>query len=147
MAQIHALLFLSPEPLPAADIADTLGVARSNVSTSLRELQAWGVVRVIHHLGDRRDHFVTTGDAWEMFRVILDERKRREIDPTIAGLEACLQLADTDRGLDDRSRERMDDLLNVLHMLSAWYERMTRRPVPVQKKVLRMGTRIRKLVG
>ena len=74
MAQIHALLFLAPEPLAADEIARTLTIARSNVSTSLRELQAWGIVRMVHRLGDRRDHFETMDDAWEMFRVILEER-------------------------------------------------------------------------
>src|SRR5216110_3206093 len=77
VAQIHALLFLSPRPLTAEEIADTLSVARSNVSTSLRELQAWGLVRVVHILGDRRDHFQALKDVWEMFQLILDGRKRR----------------------------------------------------------------------
>src|SRR5437868_1921278 len=86
MAQIHALLYLAPEPLNAETIADTLGVARSNVSNSLRELQNWGVVKIVHVMGDRRDHFESMKDVWEMFRVILDERKKRETDPTLAML-------------------------------------------------------------
>src|SRR5438094_4202053 len=83
VAQIHALLYLSEKPLPAEEIADTLGVARSNVSTSLRELQNWGIVRIAHVMGDRRDHFESMKDVWEMFRLILDERKKRECDPTL----------------------------------------------------------------
>src|SRR6476661_1661918 len=75
VAQIHALLFISPKPLTAEQIADTLSVARSNVSTSLKELQSWGIVRVVHAMGDRRDHFESLKDVWEMFRIILDERK------------------------------------------------------------------------
>src|SRR6476469_2216375 len=90
VAQIHALLFLSPKPLNAEEIAETLAVARSNVSTSLKELQGWRIVRLVHVLGDKRDHFESMRDVWEMFRVVLDERKRREIDPTIALLEECL---------------------------------------------------------
>src|SRR2546422_3335059 len=77
VAQIHALLFLSPRPLPADAIAQTLGVARSNVSTSLKELQGWGIVKLIHVLGDRRDHFESIKDVMEMFRIVLDQRKRR----------------------------------------------------------------------
>ena len=77
VAQIHALLYLSPRPLHAEEIAQTLSVARSNVSSSLRELQGWGIVRVTHKLGDRRDHFESMKDVWEMFRIIVDERKRR----------------------------------------------------------------------
>src|SRR6478672_5227724 len=83
VAQIHALLYLSPKPLNAEEIAETLGVARSNVSTSLKELQSWGIVRLAHVMGDRRDHFESMKDVWEMFRVIMDERKKRECDPTM----------------------------------------------------------------
>src|SRR5919197_3686043 len=82
VAQIHALLYLAQKPLAADEIASLLSVARSNVSTSLRELQGWGVARVIHVMGDRRDHFETVHDVWDMFSIILDERKKREIDPT-----------------------------------------------------------------
>ena len=78
VAQVHALLFLSPHPLPADEISETLAVARSNVSTSLRELQGWRIVRVVHVLGDRRDHFESTKDVWEIFRIVSEERKRRE---------------------------------------------------------------------
>src|SRR6187399_732 len=82
VAQIHALLYLSPRPLHAEEICDALGVARSHVSNSLRELQNWGIVKIVHSMGDRRDHFESMKDVYEMFRVILRERKRREIDPT-----------------------------------------------------------------
>src|SRR5438105_13358491 len=90
VAQVHALLFLSPRPVPADEIAATLSVARSNVSTSLRELQGWGIVRVVHVLGDRRDHFESLKDVWEIFRTVLDERKRREVDPTLSILRDCV---------------------------------------------------------
>src|SRR5712672_4862450 len=83
VAQIHALLFLSPRPLPAEEIAATLGIARSNVSNSLHELQNWGIVRVVHVLGDRRDHFESMKAVWEIFRIVSEERTRREIDPTL----------------------------------------------------------------
>src|SRR3954462_4094986 len=83
VAQVHALLYISPKPLHAEEIAETLGVARSNVSTSLKELQSWGIVRLAHVMGDRRDHFESMKDVWEMFRVIMDERKKRECDPTM----------------------------------------------------------------
>src|SRR3977135_3151768 len=95
VAQIHALLYLSPKPLNAEEIAETLSVARSNVSTSLKELQGWRIVKLVHLLGDKRDHFESMKDAWEMFRVVLDERKRREIDPTLAMLRECI--AETDQ--------------------------------------------------
>ena len=100
VAQIHALLFLSARPLQAEEIAATLGVARSNVSTSLRELQGWGIVRIIHIMGDRRDHFESMKDVWEMFRIIVDERKKREADP-VAG-----DAARSDGGCEEAGRRR-----------------------------------------
>src|SRR5581483_11780826 len=90
VAQVHALLFLSPKPLHAEEIASTLSVARSNVSTSLRELQGWGIVHVVHVLGDRRDHFESIKDVWEIFRIVAQERKRREIDPTLRVVQDCV---------------------------------------------------------
>ena len=90
VAQVHALLYLSPRPMHAEEIASTLSVARSNVSNSLRELQGWGIVRLSHVLGDRRDHFESMKDVWQMFEIILAERKRREVDPTFEMLRHCL---------------------------------------------------------
>src|SRR2546429_9126500 len=98
VAQVHALLFLSPQPLPADEIAETLAVARSNVSTSLRELQGWGIVRVVHVLGDRRDHFETLKDVWEIFRIVAEERKKRESDPTLGGLSEWVPGAESGQG-------------------------------------------------
>src|ERR1700747_1935244 len=90
VAQVHALLYLSPLALPAEEIAKTLSVARSNVSNSLRELQGWGIVRIVHLLGDRRDHFESLADVFQMVESILAERKRREVDPTVEMLRTCL---------------------------------------------------------
>src|SRR5215468_3097026 len=97
VAQIHALLFISPKPLNADQIVAALNVARSNVSTSLKELQGWGIVRLVHVLGDKRDHFESMKEVWEMFRVVLDERKRREIDPTLSMLRGCIGEAEKDK--------------------------------------------------
>src|SRR5438128_11648942 len=83
VAQIHALLYVSEHPLNAEQIAETLGVARSNVSTSLKELQGWGIVKLVHLMGDKGDHFESMKDICDMFRVVLDERKPREVDPTL----------------------------------------------------------------
>src|SRR5262245_12061850 len=110
VAQIHALLFISPRPLHAEEIAETLNVARSNVSTSLKELQGWGIVKLVHVLGDRRDHFQSLKDVWELFRVVLDERKKREIDPTLTMLLASIEEAKEDKGTDPYTIERLRDL-------------------------------------
>src|SRR5262245_49369024 len=104
VAQIHALLFLSPKPLTAEEIAELLGVARSNVSNSLKELQGWGIVKVVHVMGDRRDHFESMKDVWEMFRVILDERKKRESDPTLIMLRESVADAKKPANADTYTR-------------------------------------------
>src|SRR5713226_9641071 len=127
VAQIHALLFLSPAPLHAEDIAETLGVARSNVSNSLRELQGWRIVKLVHVLGDKRDHFESMKDVWEMFRVVLDERKRREIDPTIALLEECLSDPSTDKE-DKHTQARLRELHRFFQATTAWYQQVSRLP-------------------
>src|SRR5436853_2001438 len=101
VAQIHALLYMAPKPLNAEDIASTLAVARSNVSTSLKELQGWRIVRLVHVLGDKRDHFESMKDPWEMFRVVLDERKKREIDPTMRMLREYIAEAEKDKACND----------------------------------------------
>lgn len=146
MGQIHALLYLSPRPLPAEEIAETLGVARSNVSTSLRELQGWGVVRVVHHLGDRRDHFESMRDVWEMFRVILAERKRREVDPTIAMLQSCLK--DLETGPQDAAmRQKVEDMLEFLEAMTSAYEEFTRLPTGALREMTRIKGKLRKLLG
>src|SRR5205814_6980349 len=110
VAQIHALLFLSPRPLAAEEIAATLGIARSNVSNSLHELQNWGIVRVVHVLGDRRDHFESMKDVFDLFRVIIHERKKREIDPILQVLRRCIAEAGKAKSADRRSEEHTSEL-------------------------------------
>src|SRR6266566_4870089 len=110
VAQVHALLFVSPNPLHAEEIANTLSVARSNVSTSLRELQGWGIVRVVHVLGDRRDHFESLKDVWEIFRIVAEERKKREIDPTLRVLAECVQEAKSGQGTP-QTKESLEAML------------------------------------
>src|SRR5919109_5682712 len=111
VAQIHALLYIASRPLTAEEIAATLDVARSNVSNSLRELQGWGIVRVAHVLGDRRDHFESLKDVWEMFRIIVAERKKREADPTLAMLREAVAHAKSPGAADPYTRERLTELL------------------------------------
>src|SRR5512139_581573 len=100
VAQIHALLFISEKPLNAEEIVQVLGVARSNVSSSLKELQGWGIVKRVHVLGDARDHFESMKDVWEMFRVVMDERKKPEFDPTERLIRECIADAEKDKSTD-----------------------------------------------
>ena len=147
VAQIHALLYISPKPLPADEIAQTLSVARSNVSTSLRELQGWGIVHVTHVLGDRRDHFESMTDVWQMFRVITDERKKREIDPTLTLLRQCVQEMKQAEHVDKTARDRLNNLLDFVETMTVWYAQIRALPMPAMVKFARMGKRIPKLLG
>src|SRR5712691_615427 len=128
VAQVHALLFLSQRPVPADEIAKTLAVARSNVSTSLRELQGWGIVRVVHVLGDRRDHFESIKDVWEIFRIVAEERKRREIDPTLRVLQECVGELKKPGAGSLYTRERLEEMLEFLTAMTGLFEEILRMP-------------------
>ena len=147
VAQVHALLFLSPKPLPADDISHTLAVARSNVSTSLRELQGWGIARVVHVLGDRRDHFETTKDVWEIFRTVSEERKRREIDPTLRVLAECVQELKANAQSDAYTRERLESMLEFLTTMTGLFEEVLRMPVGALKGVGKLRGKVITLLG
>lgn len=147
VAQAHALLFISPEPLNAEQITVLLGVARSNVSTSLRELQSWGIVRVVHVMGDRRDHFESIKDVWELFRQVLDERRRREIDPTVSLLEDCVAEAQKAGTSEKYARQKLAELLDFFQTTSVWYEQIRRMPTAAVVKFVRLGDKVRKLLG
>lgn len=145
VAQIHALLYLSREPLNAEQLAATLQIARSNVSNSLRELQGWNLVRLVHVMGDKRDHFETHKDVWEMFRIIADERKRREIDPTREMLRTCLNASAKE--LDAHARQRLEALSEFFETTSAWYSQIRSWPQTALQRFLRLGDKALKLIG
>ena len=145
VAQIHALLFIHGTPMHAEEIAQLLGVARSNVSTSLRELQSWKLIRTVHILGDRRDHFETITDVWQLFRVIVSERKNREFDPTIELLRECVAnegFKDEDPG----TQKRIQETLVLMETLSSWADEMMQLEPETLMKILRLGTRIQTLM-
>jgi DNA-binding transcriptional regulator GbsR (MarR family) len=147
VAQVHALLFISKKPLPAEEIATTLGIARSNTSNSLRELQNWGIIRVVHVMGDRRDHFESMKDTFEMFRVISRERKKREIDPTIQMLRQCIADAQNGKGSDPHLRERLNDLLEFFELADSAYGQMETLPTPALFKLAKLGNKGLRLLG
>ena len=147
VAQVHALLFISPRPLPADEIATTLAVARSNISTSLRELQGWGIARVVHVLGDRRDHFDCTKDVLEIFRIVSEERKRREIDPTLKVLAECVQDLKAGGQGDAYTRERLESMLEFLTAMTGLFEEIMRMPTPALKGVVKLRGKVITLLG
>lgn len=147
VAQIHALLYLSPQPLTAEDISETLSLARSNVSTSLRELQGWGLVSLVHQMGDRRDHFETITDLWDTLLTIVEQRKRREIDPTLTMLRRNLLDAEGDEATDPVAIQRMGRMLEFVETLTAWYDQIRRLPKPTLIALMKMGSRVARFVS
>jgi DNA-binding transcriptional regulator GbsR (MarR family) len=145
VAQIHALLFLSSEPLSADRIAEVLVVARSNVSTSLRELQNLHLVRIVHRLGDRRDLFEGGNDVWDLARTIVRERKAREFDPTVTMLREIV--ADPAFATEpEDARRRIRDTLGLMDALGTWGEEMIRLEPSVLMKIMKLGAKIQKLL-
>jgi len=147
VAQIHALLYLSPEPLNAEEISETLGVARSNVSTSLKELMSWRLVKVSHVLGDRRDHFESLKDLWEIFNCVVSERKKREIDPTLTILRECELEAANDRETPEEIKQHIKNMTEFLETLTGWYEQMSAIPKTSVMKLIKLGSRITKFLS
>ena len=142
VSQIHALLFLRGRPMHAEEISEVLQVARSNVSTSLRELQNWNLVKVVHLAGDRRDHFETAQDPWELLRIIVRERKEREFDPTVAFLRGCVESRDFARE-DAQARKRLRETLALMEALATWADQMLAMDNAVLKRLVKLGAKVR----
>ena len=147
VAQIQALLYLSPQPLHADEIAETLGIARSNVSMGLKELLSWELVQVTHTLGDRRDFFLAPHDPWEVVRIIVEARKRREIDPTLSLLRECATALQKDTETPAEVRERMVAQLEFFETLTGWYDSIKGLPRNTLLKMMRLGQKIAKVIG
>lgn len=142
VSQIHALLYLSDKPLTAEDIAASLGMARSNVSNSIKELLAWNLIRRVPMRNDRRDHFEAEADLWEMFTRIAAGRKEREIDPALAALRACTADAESDSATDPVAKQRLRAMLSFVEMMDRWYAQMLAVPKTKLATAIRLGTRI-----
>jgi len=145
VAQIHALLLVAPHPLTAEEIQATLGVARSNVSTSLRELQGWGIVRISRELGDRRDRFDAMDDVLETVRMIVEQRKRREFDPTLSAVRESVAAARRASG-GPQARQRLAELLEVMETLEAVYQEVRTMSVGEVRTLLKVRGGIRRLL-
>lgn len=144
VAQIHALLLTSERPMHAQEISEALSLARSNVSTGLRELEGWGVVSVVHVLGDRRDHFETKGDVWQMFFTIADKRIERELEPTLA-LLSKLDIKNTTT--KNTFSNRIHELREFVEEGISFYKRIRGLPLPLVRKIVRLDRTIAKVFG
>jgi len=147
VAQVQALLYLSEKPLTAEDIADALGMARSNVSTSIRELLAWKLIRRMPVLGDRRDHYEAEADLWQIMTHIARGRKEREIDPAVAALRHVLETADGDPQISATARSRLKEMQSFLGTLDTWFSQMVTVPPATLMALMKLGTRVVNLVS
>ena len=142
IGQIHAVLYLAAEPMTAEDIADKLGMARSNVSSSLKELLAWNLIRRVPIKGDRRDHYAAEADIWEVFIRITAGRKEREIDPAVTALRECVAEAERDPAVPAVATERLKAMLAFVEMMERWYSQMLKVPHPQLAALIRLGSKV-----
>ena len=147
VGQIYALLFLSPEPLNADQIVEELGFSRSNVSMGLKELQAWNLVRLQHQVGDRRDYFTTPEDLFEIVRTLIEERKKREIDPTLSKLRSLLIAAESNGESEDPAVARIRETTELMELLTGWYEEMNQIPTERLVRLLALGSTVQKVLS
>ena len=147
VAQMFGLLYLSPKPLQAEEICETLSMARSNVSNGLRELQGWRLIRVVHVLGDRRDHFETLKDVWEMFAVMMDERRRREFDPTRKVLQACIEEMARTGSEEPATREAISQMLDFFEVMTAFHDQMRCIPASQMKQLVHSAKKLQQVLS
>lgn len=146
VGQIYALLFLAPQPLHADDIAETLGFSRSNVSLGLKELQSWRLVKLVHQVGDRRDYFETPKDVWEIFRILMEEKRKREIDPTLTLLRDTL--LEPPSGPDGAcAQQRMTEMLELIELSTGWFDEVQRLPPETLQNLMKLGSKVQKVLG
>lgn len=146
VGQIYALLFLSPTALHADEIAETLGFSRSNVSMGIRELQSWRLVAVATKIGDRREYFEAPKDVWEIFRILAEEKRKREIDPTLTLLRSIL-LEPAQNEDEEYGRRRITDMLGLIELATTWFEEVQRLPPETLQRLMRMGSTVQKVLG
>jgi len=145
VGQIYALIFVSPRPLNADELAEALEFSRSNVSMGLKELQAWRLVKLKHLAGDRREYFEAPSDAWEIFRTLAEERRRREIEPTLSMLRnALLESPNTEE--DRIAQERMRGMHDLIELMSSWFDDMQRLDSQTLGQLMKMGSKVQKLL-
>ncbi|MGC9270484.1 GbsR/MarR family transcriptional regulator [Acidiphilium sp.] len=141
VGQIYALLYLSDRALPADEIAEELGFSRSNVSMGLKELQSWHLVRLQHLPGDRREHFSTLGDIWQIVRTLAEERRRREIDPTLTVLrELIMETPETDA--DRHAQVKLREMHELIELVMRWSEDVQKLETADLVQLLKLGGRV-----
>ena len=141
IGQIYALLYVTDRPLPADEITEMLAVSRSNVSMGLKELQSWNLVRLQHIPGDRRDHFSTPEDIWQIVRTLAEQRRRREIDPTLSVLRDLI-VSQPSSDSDRRAQVRLREMHDLIELLTQWADEVQKLDTADLIQLLKLGARV-----
>lgn len=144
VGQIYALLCISEKPLCADEIGDTLGFSRSNVSIGLKELDSWRLTRLVHFQKDRKDYFTVPEDVWEILRTLIEERKKREIDPTLSMLRDVI-MTNAENEKEVYAQQKMQDMHDLIEMLTSWYQDMEKLENKRLVNLLKLGSKVYKL--
>ncbi|EHM01366.1 hypothetical protein HMPREF9946_02103 [Acetobacteraceae bacterium AT-5844] len=145
VGQIYALLFISDRPLNAEEITNALGLSRSNISMGLKELESWRLVRLQHIPGDRREYFTTPEDVWEIVRILAEERRKREVDPTLSLLRSVLM--ETPGSAEERhAQERMRELHELIELLTGWADEVQKLETERLVQLMKLGSRVTRLL-
>ncbi len=142
VAQIHAFLYLADRPITAEEIADALGLARSNVSNSIKELIGWKLVRRVPMMGDRRDHFEAEADLWQILTRVAQGRKEREIDPAVAAINAVLKSAERDPKVSKLARQRLGEMQDFMTTMDSWFGQMLQVDPKVLMRLIKLGSKV-----
>lgn len=145
VGQIYALLLVSESPLHADDIGEILGISRSNVSISLKELGAWQLVRLTRKSGDRREYYGTLGSVWDIFKAVAAERRRREVEPTLSMLRQAL-LGDAASDADRYAISRMREMYELAELANNWFDDLQRLSPESMRQLMSMGAKLQKLL-
>jgi DNA-binding transcriptional regulator GbsR (MarR family) len=145
VGQIYALIYVTSRPLNADEIAEQLEFSRGNVSMGLKELQAWRLVHLRHLSGDRREYFEAPADAWEVFRTLAEERRRREIEPTLTMLRNAL--LDEPTTPEDRfAQQRMKGMHDLIELMTSWFDDVQRLDAATLAQLMKMGSKVQRLL-
>jgi DNA-binding transcriptional regulator GbsR (MarR family) len=145
VGQIYALLYVSPRPLNADEMAEALSFSRSNVSMGLKELESWRLVRLEHQPGDRREYYRAPDDVWAIFRTLAEERRKREVDPTLSMLRDAI-LEQPSNAEDAHAQRRMREMHDLIELVTGWFSDVQRLDADTLKRLMRMGSRVQKVL-
>ena len=147
VGQVYALMLVSEAPLNADEIGEVLGISRSNVSISLKELEGWQLVKLTRKPGDRREYYGTLGSVWDIFKAVAAERRRREVEPTLSMLRQALLQDPAANDADRYALSRMREMYELAEMANNWFDDLQRLSPDSMRQLMGLGSRVQKLLA